>query len=65
MANWYRYLRSLSRETTRLTIYPMEAMNRLKTSVGPLVSLATGIAATQAKFYNCLLTSPLAPYLQR
>jgi hypothetical protein len=50
MANWYRYPRSCSRGIHRLTIYLMEAMNRLKTSVRSLASLSTGIAATQARF---------------
>lgn len=43
----------------------MEAMNRLKISVGWLVNLPMGIAATQAKFYSPLLTSPPDLYLQR
>jgi hypothetical protein len=60
MANWYRYLRSPSRGIHRLTIYLVEAMNRLKASVGLLVSLSSEIAATQARFYSHLLTSPVA-----
>jgi hypothetical protein len=40
-----------------LTIYRMEAMNRLKISVGSFVCLSTKIAATQARFYSRLLTS--------
>lgn len=60
MANWYRHLRSLSRGIHRLTIYLVEAMNRLKASVGSLASLSSEIAATQARFYSHLLTSPVA-----
>lgn len=64
MANWYRYYRNPPRENHRLTIYRIEAMNRLKKSVGSLVSLSTGMAATQARFYSSLLTSPLDLPLQ-